>query len=431
MFWRILLLVVNIILIGCPVTTIAQSEGPIAVEVVGTDAGYQLYRAGEPYVIRGVGLEFGDIVSLAAHGGNSIRTWTTDNAAAVLDAAQANGVTVALTLTLQSERFGFDYDDAEAVAAQLDVVRKEVLKYRDHPALLAWIIGNELNFDYTNSKVYDAVNDISMMIHEFDPNHPTTTTVAGIGENVLNDLEVRAPDLDFLSFQVYGEIFNLANFVQDNQFYRPIWVTEWGTIGWWEMETTEWGAPIEMTSTEKAEVYLRAYEEVIRPLEGKAIGSFAFLWGQKQERTPTWFGMFIETGEETETVDVMHRLWTGEWPGNRSPVVRSLLLDGKTARQSVELTAAGIYPASFNVVDLDNDNIHYRWELKLESEAQQVGGDREARIESFESGLAEQNAPNVQFSAPTQPGAYRLFVYAYDGNNHAAHGNIPFLVTGN
>ena len=82
MFWRILLLVVNIILIGCPVTTIAQSEGPIAVEVVSTDAGYQLYRAGEPYVIRGVGLEFGDIVSLAAHGGNSIRTWTTDNGCA-------------------------------------------------------------------------------------------------------------------------------------------------------------------------------------------------------------------------------------------------------------------------------------------------------------------------------------------------------------
>ena len=37
-----------------------------------------------------------------------------------------------------------DYDDPEAVAAQLATMREEVLKYRDHPAVLAWLIGNEL-----------------------------------------------------------------------------------------------------------------------------------------------------------------------------------------------------------------------------------------------------------------------------------------------
>ncbi len=42
----------------------------------------------------------------------------------------------------------------------------EVLKYKDHPALLTWIIGNEPDLNHTNPKVFDAINDISKMIHQ-------------------------------------------------------------------------------------------------------------------------------------------------------------------------------------------------------------------------------------------------------------------------
>lgn len=410
----------------------ANGSTAVKVEVIKTDDGYQLLRGGEPYHIKGAGLEFGDIVSLAAHGGNSIRNWTTENdietAQEVLDKALENGVTVALCLPMGVEHWGFNYDDSAAVAAQLERFRGDVLKYRNHPALLAWIIGNELNFDYTNSKVYDAVNDASMMIHELDPNHPTTTTVAGLGANVLRDISARAADLDFVSFQVYGQLAILPDFIKETGYQKPFFVTEWGAIGHWEMPKTAWGAPIEATSSEKAKVFLDGFETKLKPLAHQLIGSYVFLWGQKQERTPTWFGLFTEAGEETEAVDVMHYIWNGSWPDNRSPELRSMLLDGKTAHQNVTLHAGEPYVASADVFDHDDDPLTYRWEVKPESDAKQVGGDFEEAIRTLDRLIGSRAAAQTQMTAPPESGAYRLFVYAYDGNGHAAHANIPFYV---
>ena len=179
---------------------------PTKVEIVRTETGYQLLRGGEPYEIRGAGMGRDDIARFASHGGNSIRTWSTlddeQDTMALLDAAHEHGVTVAIGLPMRAERHGFDYNDPDAVAAQFELIRGEVLKYRDHPAVLAWLVGNELNHHYTNPAVYDAVNDVAAMIHELDPNHPVSSTMSGRHEDVIAEIAARAPELDFMSFQL-------------------------------------------------------------------------------------------------------------------------------------------------------------------------------------------------------------------------------------
>ncbi len=62
-----------------------------------------------------------------------------------------NGLTVLLGLDVACERHRFNYDDTATVKKQLDRLREEVLN-RDHPALLAWGIGNELNLQYKIQK---------------------------------------------------------------------------------------------------------------------------------------------------------------------------------------------------------------------------------------------------------------------------------------
>ncbi len=404
---------------------------PIKVEIVSKGEGYELLRSGESYVIKGAGMAVDDIERFAAHGGNSIRNWTTAAGQAtqdVLDSALANGVTVALCLPMQAERWGFDYDDADAVAAQLAVLREEVIKYRNHPALLVWIIGNELNHSYSNPKVFDAVNDVAGMIHEIDPNHPTTTATEGIRQETIDNIAARAPNLDFISFQLYGELFVLPERIADMNFTRPFMVTEWGAIGYWEVDKTAWDAPVEMTSSEKAEVFMRGQRDILATLDAQLIGSYAFLWGQKQERTPTWFGMFTEDGDETEVVDVMHYFWSGSWPEKRSPQVRAITLDGADPKSSVTLVPGGQVEARLQAVDPDDDALSYRWELKRESDATAVGGDHEERISNLGGLIVNADAAITMITVPG-PGKYRLFAYAYDNDGHAAHANIPFQVS--
>jgi hypothetical protein len=402
-------------------------NGVIPVEVVQRDGRYLLLRDGQPYQVRGAGVEYDHIASFAAHGGNSFRTWSTADGQRFLDAAEEHGLTVILCIDVGRERLGFDYDDREAVAKQLEFARAEVLKYRDHPALLAWMIGNEPNLEFENPRVFDAIDQISRMIHEVDGAHPTTTALAGFSGELANLVEQRAPDLDFLSFQVYGDAVNLPQYIRQTGYDRPYMVTEWGAPGHWEVATTGWRAPIEQASSEKAENFEASFE-ALSSNGDQLLGNYVFLWGQKQERTPTWYGMFIEDGSKTEAVDVMHYIWNGEWPENRAPRVRAMRLDAKTAYGNITVAPGGSYVADVLTFDPDGDALRYYWEIMRESRATQTGGDAEETPEILRGLVRSPGGDRAVVNAPQEPGGYRLFVYVFDGNGNAGHANIPFRV---
>jgi hypothetical protein len=410
--------------LAAPPRTAASEAVPV--NVVHEGGRYRLFRSGQPYEIRGAGLA-GNMEALAAHGGNSFRTWSTNDAGKVLDDALRLGLTVALCIEIGRERQGFDYDDERAVAAQLEFARGEVLKYKDHPALLLWIIGNEPNLQFENPKVFDAIDDISRMIHALDRAHPATTALAGFGKELAGLIDERAPDLDFVSIQMYGDAVNLPRYIEEMTYRKPYLVTEWGAIGHWEVPTTSWGAPIEQNSSEKAASYRASYEAIVSD-GSRLLGSFVFLWGQKQERTPTWYGMFLADGSPTGTVDLMHYLWNGAWPDNRSPRIETMLFDAKTASENIRIASGGKYTANVIASDPDGDVLQYRWEIMRESEATQTGGDFEETPQALQGPIDDGAAGRAHVTAPNEPGAYRLFVYVHDGRGSAGHANIPFIV---
>jgi len=424
-------LVLAIILGTLPACTTNSSSTAARVELKKNESGYyRLFVDKQEFYVNGAGLEFGDIEALARYGGNSFRTWRTTNededALEVLDRAHANGLMVLMGLDVARERHGFDYDDPDQVRTQSDYLKGEVERLKDHPALLGWAIGNELNLEAENLKVYDAVNDISKMIHEIDPNHPTTTTTAGIGKREVDYMKEHCTDIDFLSIQMYGDIVNLQTRISDAGWEGPYMVTEWGATGHWEVSRTDWDVAIEQTSKEKAEAFIERYKIAIQSDPLNCMGSYVFLWAQKQERTPTWYGMFLANGNVTETVDAMQYIWTGAWPENRCPTLESFVLDELSAYDNVRLKAGDTYTATVQGKDYEGDPLTYRWEVLPESTDLGMGGDFETTPETLLSTVVEQS--EIELDAPINPGAYRLFVYVTDDGGRSATANIPFFV---
>jgi len=406
---------------------------PSKVELQQQAGKYQLTVDGKPFYIKGAGLELGSIQSLADYGGNAFRTWRVDNGEKtgleILDEAHQQGLMVCMGLDVARERHGFDYNDQQAVAQQMTAIKRDIVALKDHPALLMWGIGNELNLRHSNPKVWDAVNDLSKMIHELDPNHPTTTMLAGAENQVIELLVAHCPDLDLLSFQVYGEIDRLPKYLEESNYKGAYTVSEWGATGHWESPHTDWDRSIEANSSEKAKSYQSRYLDYIAADTAQCIGSFVFLWGQKQERTPTWYGVFLDNGQSTEAAQVMQYLWTGKWPQHRVPTLSGLTIDGLTARDNVRLQENQLYTAQVSVDTAHQQALSYRWELmkELDRSLESDGGD----FEPIPDIVWHQSGPNtsqqVEFKAPNA-GEYRLFIYIDNRYGGSATANLPVLV---
>ena len=158
------------------------------------------------------------------------------------------------------------------------------------------------------------------------------------------------------------------------------------------------------------------------------MGSYVFLWGNKQETTPTWYSMFLEDGSESEIIDVMQHSWSGKWPANKAPSIDAFTINGKKALDNIYLTPGSINKAEAIFVDPEKKALTIQWVFMPESTDKKAGGDFEKTPEAVNDLITESKDATISFKTPSKPGAYRLYVYAYDNDKNVAFGNIPFYV---
>jgi hypothetical protein len=398
---------------------------PVTIETI--DGVTTLVRNGEPYYIKGAGgKEHLDL--LLELGGNSIRTWSIDETRGILDVAHEKGLTVMVGLWVGHERHGFDYNNKAAIRRQYERFEAAVKELKDHPAVLLWGVGNEVDLFYTNTKVWDAVQDIAKMIHEVDGKHPTTTVTAGIDSMEVHLIQTKCPDIDFLSVNTYGDLHKVPTNVRKWGLKGPYLISEWGPTGHWEVEKTRWGAPFEQTSEEKADSYRNRYKDHIAAHRADGLlGSYVFLWGQKQETTETWYGLFDVEGRPTRPLDMMRLNWKGELPEDQTPILSSLTLRGEEVIEGSNMFYQdAIIQASLVASDAKEKKLDVEWSLVPEATNTKAGGDAEDALQKISGHLRNVGTDGVEIIVPMREGGYRIFVKVTDEAGHVAYANIPF-----
>ena len=387
---------------------------------------FELQRNGIPYYIKGAGAK-DHFDLLVRSGGNSIRVWSTNNKA-FLDSAYHYGLTVTLGLHVRPERSGMDYNDEYAVKGQIEYLKNEVLKYKDHPALLVWGIGNEVDLKYSNFKVWETIEIIAKFIKEVDPNHPTMTVIAGVDPSKAFHIKKHCPSIDILGLNVYGSIENAGINLRKFNWDKPYIVSEWGVNGPFEAKKTSWEAKIEPPNGVKAEQRMRRYLELIEKDKERCLGSYCFLWGQKQESTATWHGMFLSNGNPTEAVDVMQYCWTGEWPESRAPSIKNISLENIGWRKDHILDSSTQATLNIEFNKYNNNKVIVEYILFPEAFSNKIGGDIQKSPDPIEFEIVKKSETELTFISPNKKGAYRLFAYVKNEIGQSSVANIPFIV---
>lgn len=372
---------------------------------------------GEPFVARGAAGER-RLDLLKQLGATAVRTYG-EETGAVLAEAERLGLKVVAGFWLEHPRRGFNYNDPAQVAAQNAALERFVRAYKDHPALLLWGLGNEVEAELADDAVvWPAIEAAAQLVKSIDPAHPTMAVIAETGNDKVGKVMRQAPSIDVLGVNSYGPALpSVADRAREAGWRGPLLITELGPLGQWQAAKTPWGAAIEPSSTAKAAL-LRDYLAALTP---RTQGHFVFYWGQKQEVTPTWHSLLLPSGEWTETAEAMAASWGGTTPdGNHAPRIHRFAFAGGES-----WPAGQVGRAELEASDPDGDALAAEWLVMAESTDLRKAGDAESVPASFPAAVREASTKGVTITG-LAPGRYRLFLTLRDGRGAAATANLPF-----
>ena len=415
-----------------------------------SDGKWQLLVDGEPYYVNGgaIGtssaLEYS--IDIKNCGGNTLRLYnaraTTNgfDIKTMLDQAYKQGLMIHLGLGMRAAK-AMDYSNAITVSEQKNLLLEYVKKYKDHPAILCWCVGNEVesgNLD--NYDMWRAIGDMVKSVHELDDKHPVTYALAASSKPRTARLVEYAPDIDFLSINsYYNGVGKLPGNIKDNGVDLPYMVTEFGPrlytnpeasrkLPWNDFYGEDTPAVVEETSSEKEAIYETIWVNDIKANEvNGCLGSFSFVWGyQTQGKVLNWYSLSTPDHYLYGGCDAMQKCWTGKWPAARAPRIASrkdMTMNGKYAEDAIKVPVGSSNTAKVVATNLSGAPLRYRWLIYKESDHKKDG----TMPDGIEGLFTNATTAEVSFKAPSEPGPYRLYVFVLDdANKKAASACIPF-----
>ena len=167
---------------------------------------------------------------------NTIRVYAPIDDVAILDKIHAAGIKLIV---------GFGYNQGGVFDIASGSLLDYVTKYKTHPAILFWELGNEYNyhpewFDGDINNWYTALEKTAQMIHALDANHPVSTAHGEIPtQEVLNE----NPSIDVWGVNVYR--WDLpASLIEEwkSRSTKPLYFSEAGADSYMTIEKDGYAA---------------------------------------------------------------------------------------------------------------------------------------------------------------------------------------------
>lgn len=235
-----------------------ESTGPVKINCSG------LYVNNEPFTVKGVGYQpipigmtaesipdkqkmYNDIrirerdfPMLRAMGANTIRTWYQVLNKSFMDDLYNDGVDPIYVLMGFWINCKEDYGSASIRQKYIDEFTDYVNEYKDHPSVLAWMIGNENNLgyclgSYSLADYNSLANELARIAYEIEGEnyHPVAIIngdLGGIGETFYGGDDKSLNYTDFWGVNAYrGKSFGSLFEDYSQLTGKPMVVTEYGT----------------------------------------------------------------------------------------------------------------------------------------------------------------------------------------------------------
>ena len=182
-----------------------------------------------------------DFELMEAMGANTVRTYSVSGITTeALDAAHEHGLYVIMGYWVNDWQ---DLSDPEVRQNIIDEFVELVENHKDHPAVLMWAFGNEVDMFYPQHHPggdlrdwYSLVQEAAQAAKAVDPNHPIICVNQGIteiGDESLGADDASLPSLDIWGVNEYrGITFGNLFSKYRSKTNKPMILTEWGCDAW-------------------------------------------------------------------------------------------------------------------------------------------------------------------------------------------------------
>lgn len=389
------------------------------VKVTGTKGKWELTVNGEVFRIKGVGVGRATGQGGADHlkmakdmGANTVRTWGVNQGTRkYLDTAHKYGLMVDAGIWLNAIPEGSTSKESYLDPKFLAKTRKEILayirKYKDHPAILMWNIGNEVIF-FTKSEEERVafskfLESVIQDVRAIDPNHPILYTAAGL--NDVAYLEKYVPSLDIIGINTYGGIEKIHQELTA-KFNIPYLMTEFGSLGDWDRNKDPRGVSFELSDDSKMSYY-RQLARQIKSYYGSCLGGFVFLLGDTTQVSLTWWN--INEGSFKKYPFWVMEDFYKEREFRKVPfVVKDMRLSKSNLKPREEFEVS----VELKNVQDPKAPVEYTYAASgtLEGAIQLEYPNKRIALK------VEGQGPSVKIQAPSKPGIYRVYVIASTGD---------------